>query len=45
MPVIGRLLRAADQIPVYRNSTLATSAFREAVRAVEEGECIFPRAR
>ena len=44
VPVIGRLLRAADQIPVYRNSTLATSAFREAVRAVEEGKCvgIFP---
>ena len=44
VPIIGRLLRAADQIPVYRNSTLATSAFREAVRAVEEGKCvgIFP---
>ncbi len=44
IPVIGKLFTAADQIPVYRNSADAASAFRRAVVAVREGKCvaIFP---
>lgn len=44
LPVIGRLLAAADQIPVYRATSEAASAYRRAVQAVREGKCvaIFP---
>ena len=39
-PVVGSILRAADQIPVYRESGHAVDAFRAAVKAVEDGKCI-----
>jgi 1-acyl-sn-glycerol-3-phosphate acyltransferase len=44
IPVIGRLFVGADQIPVYRNSAQAASAYRRAVQAVNDGKCvaIFP---
>ena len=44
IPVIGRILRGADQIPVYRGTSQAVEAFRAAVAAVGEGKCvpIFP---
>jgi 1-acyl-sn-glycerol-3-phosphate acyltransferase len=40
LPLAGRLLAGADQIPVYRESKDAVGAFRAAVRAVEQGECV-----
>ena len=40
VPVIGRILHGAGQIPVYRGSTDAAHAFRAAVAAVEAGECV-----
>ena len=39
-PVLGKLIRAAGQIPVYRESREAALAFREAVQAVQRGETI-----
>lgn len=44
IPVLGRLIRAADQIPVYRGTEQAAEAFRAAVAAIREGKCvpIFP---
>ena len=41
---VGWLLRKAGQIPVYRNSSAATDAFRAAVEAVRSGKpvAIFP---
>ena len=44
VPVLGRMLTHAEQIPVYRRSTQAAEAFRSAVDAVREGKCvpIFP---
>lgn len=39
-PTLGKLFRAAGQIPVYRESRDAALAFREAVAAVERGESI-----
>ena len=44
IPLVGRLLRAADQIPVYRGTSQAVEAFRAAVVAIEAGKCvpIFP---
>jgi 1-acyl-sn-glycerol-3-phosphate acyltransferase len=39
-PTLGRLFRAAGQIPVYRESREAALAFRDAVAAVERGETI-----
>jgi 1-acyl-sn-glycerol-3-phosphate acyltransferase len=46
VPVVGSILRNAGQIPVYRESRDATAAFRAAVAAVEDGECvaIYPEA-
>lgn len=46
VPVIGRLLKAAKQIPVYRETGQAADAFRAAVAAVNEGHCIalYPEA-
>lgn len=46
IPVFGAIVRNAGQIPVYRESTDATGAFRAAVAAVEQGECvvIYPEA-
>jgi 1-acyl-sn-glycerol-3-phosphate acyltransferase len=40
LPVLGRVVRNAKQIPVYRLTTDASSSFTAAVRAVEEGECV-----
>lgn len=44
VPVVGRVLRAVEQVPVYRGTTRAGDALRDAVAAVEKGECvvIFP---
>lgn len=40
LPVVGRLIRATGQIPVYRLTTDASKAFSAAVAAVEEGKCV-----
>ena len=40
VPIVGRILRSSGQIPVYRESVEAADAFREAVAAVEKGECV-----
>lgn len=40
VPVLGAILRSAQQIPVYRNTGRAADAFRAAVAAVEEGKCV-----
>ncbi len=44
IPIIGRLLTAAQQIPVHRGTNHAAEAFSAAVAAVEDGKCvpIFP---
>jgi 1-acyl-sn-glycerol-3-phosphate acyltransferase len=40
IPLVGRLLRGAAQIPVLRASKDASLAFSAAVGAVERGECV-----
>jgi 1-acyl-sn-glycerol-3-phosphate acyltransferase len=40
LPVVGRLIRATGQIPVYRLTIDASKAFRAAVEAIERGECV-----
>jgi 1-acyl-sn-glycerol-3-phosphate acyltransferase len=40
VPVIGKIIAACGQIPVYRASRDATQAYREAVSAVRAGECV-----
>jgi 1-acyl-sn-glycerol-3-phosphate acyltransferase len=40
VPVVGRIVTSAGQIPVYRLTTDASLAFRAAVEAVEKGECV-----
>ena len=40
VPAVGRLLKAAGQIPVYRQSGQAAEAYRAAVEAVRAGECV-----
>jgi 1-acyl-sn-glycerol-3-phosphate acyltransferase len=40
LPVVGRLIRATGQIPVYRLTADASQAFRAAVAAVESGKCV-----
>jgi 1-acyl-sn-glycerol-3-phosphate acyltransferase len=40
VPVIGRILRSAGQIPVFRKSTDASKAFSAAVDAVRRGEAV-----
>jgi 1-acyl-sn-glycerol-3-phosphate acyltransferase len=40
VPLIGRIIRGAGQIPVYRETVDAAKAVREAVAAVERGECV-----
>jgi 1-acyl-sn-glycerol-3-phosphate acyltransferase len=37
---VGAVMRGTGQIPVYRESTDALSAFRAAIGAVERGECV-----
>lgn len=46
IPVLGRLVTATGQIPVYRESGDAARAFSAAVEGVREGECvaIYPEA-
>ncbi len=39
-PVVGRLIAACGQIPVYRRSIDAAAAFSAAVDAVNRGECV-----
>ena len=40
VPVIGRIVRSAKQIPVYRLTTDASQSFTAAVDAVEKGYCV-----
>ncbi len=40
LPVVGKLIRATGQIPVYRLTADASQAFRAAVAAVETGKCV-----
>ena len=40
VPVVGRILHSAGQIPVYRKTTDAAKAFAAAVAAVQKGECV-----
>lgn len=40
IPVIGKIIAACGQIPVYRESRDAAQAFRAAVAAVRAGECV-----
>lgn len=40
VPIAGRILTSAGQIPVYRMSSDAHQAFSAAVAAVEKGECV-----
>ena len=40
IPLAGRILRSAGQIPVYRESVDASRSYRDAVRAVRDGECV-----
>lgn len=46
IPVLGRIVSGAGQIPVYRETIDAGRAFTAAVAAVEAGEClaIYPEA-
>ncbi|MEU5403138.1 lysophospholipid acyltransferase family protein [Streptomyces sp. NPDC005963] len=37
---VGMMLRGTRQIPVYRETTDALDAFRAAVDAIEQGECV-----
>lgn len=40
IPVFGRILLGAGQIPVYRETHEAAAAVRDALSAVERGECV-----
>lgn len=40
IPVVGRLLKAARQIPVHRNTGRAADAYREAVSRVQQGATV-----
>jgi 1-acyl-sn-glycerol-3-phosphate acyltransferase len=40
IPVLGRLLYASGQVPVYRKSGRAVDAYRAAVEGVEGGKCV-----
>jgi 1-acyl-sn-glycerol-3-phosphate acyltransferase len=40
VPIAGRIITSAGQIPVHRESTQAADAYRDAVAAVEKGECV-----
>lgn len=39
-PVIGRMMRGAGQIPVYRGTSDAAQSLRDAVAALERGEAV-----
>jgi len=38
--IVGRVMRGAGQIPVYRRTADASLALRDAVAALERGECV-----
>ena len=40
VPVVGRVLAAAGQIPVHRNSRTAGDALSTAIEAVRQGKCV-----
>jgi 1-acyl-sn-glycerol-3-phosphate acyltransferase len=40
VPIIGRIIRNAGQIPVYRETADAASAIRDALVALGRGECV-----
>jgi 1-acyl-sn-glycerol-3-phosphate acyltransferase len=40
IPVLGKIIAACGQIPVYRASRDAARAYRDAVAAVRAGECV-----
>ena len=40
VPVLGRIVRSAKQIPVYRLTTDASQSLVAAVDAVQQGECV-----
>jgi len=40
IPLVGSILRGAEQIPVHRETGEASDAYRSAVEAVGEGKCI-----
>jgi 1-acyl-sn-glycerol-3-phosphate acyltransferase len=40
VPFVGSVIRSAGQVPVYRESAIAVEALRDAVAAVERGECV-----
>ncbi len=40
IPVFGRILAHAGQIPVYRETSEAAAAIRDAVAALDAGECV-----
>lgn len=40
IPVAGRIITGAGQIPVYRETVDAAASVREAIAAVEKGECV-----
>jgi len=40
VPIVGSIIRSAGQIPVYRETREAIAAVRDAVTAVEAGECV-----
>jgi 1-acyl-sn-glycerol-3-phosphate acyltransferase len=40
IPVIGKIIARCGQIPVYRHTGDAAVAYRDAVQAVRDGECI-----
>lgn len=46
IPLLGRIVAGAGQIPVYRESADAGKALRAAIEAVRQGECvaIYPEA-
>ena len=45
-PLVGRVIRGAGQIPVFRDGPEAVKAFAPAVEAVRQGKCvaIYPEA-
>ena len=40
IPIVGAVITDAGQIPVYRESSEAVAAVRDAITAVEAGECV-----
>lgn len=40
LPVLGRIVKNAKQIPVYRLTTDASLSFTAAVEAVQQGQCV-----